>query len=74
MVATPRVINAVVLPTHCQDSLSCQTSKKAAKLKANKGKNMRKPTDAESPIPRQILMMVSIGIFLKSPKGRLLNL
>ena len=59
IVAAPKVIKAAVLPIHSQDSLSCQTSKKEAKLKANNGKKTLKPTDADKPTPRQILIMVS---------------
>ena len=61
-VATPKAIRAAELPIHCQDSLSCQTLKYEAKLKANKGRKTLNPTEADSPIPRQILIMVSIVI------------
>ncbi len=66
-VATPKVIKAVVLPIHCQDSFRCQTSKYAAKLSANNGKNTLKPTEAASPIPKHKLIMVSgvIAIILQ---------
>ncbi len=57
-----------MLPTHSQDSLSCQTLKYDAKLKTNKGKNTLKPTDAANPIPKQILIMVSIVIINKYQK------
>lgn len=60
--ATPKVINAAELPTHCQDSLSSQTPKYDAKLKANKGKNTRKPTEAAKPIPKKILIIESTVI------------
>jgi hypothetical protein len=62
-VAAPKVMRAPVLPIHSQDSLSCQTSKKAARLKANKGKNTLNPTEADKPTPRQILNIVSKVIF-----------
>ena len=64
-VATPSVTSAAVLPIHCHESLSCQTSKYEAKLKANNGKNTRNPTDADKPTPRQILIMVSIVMICK---------
>lgn len=60
MVATPKVMTAVKLPIHSQDSLSSQTLKYAAKLKANSGTKTLKPTDAESPIPKKMLIMVSV--------------
>lgn len=63
-VATPKVITAVVLPIHSQDSLSSQTLKYAAKLNVNNGKKTLKPTEAESPIPKKMLKMVSVVILL----------
>lgn len=58
--ATPNIMTAVKLPIHIQDALSSHISKYDAKLSANKGKNTLKPTEAANPIPRQILMIVSI--------------
>ena len=64
--ATPKTINADKLPTHCHDSLSSQTSKKDAKLNANNGRNTLNPTDAAKPIPKNMLITVSVVIMFKS--------
>lgn len=58
-VATPNVITAAKLPIHSQLSFSAQTSKYDARLRANKGRKTLKPTDAASPIPKNILITVS---------------
>ena len=61
-VATPNVITAARLPIHNHDELSSQTLKYDAKLSANNGRKTLNPTDAAKPMPRQILMMVSVMI------------
>ena len=63
MVATPRATTAAKLPIHCQLWFNSHTSKYEAKLRANNGKNTLKPTEAASPIPRKILIIVSEVIF-----------
>lgn len=65
-VATPKAINAGTVPSHCQDSFNCQTSKYAAKLNANKGKKTLNPTEADKPTPKQMLIIVSVVIILVS--------
>ena len=59
IIATPNMINAVKLPIHSQLSLSSQTPRYAAKLKAKSGRNTLKPTEAARPIPKNMLMIVS---------------
>ena len=66
-VATPSTITAARPPTHCQCWFSSQTPKYAARLSANRGKKTRNPTDAASPIPRNILIIVSDVMVKNSP-------
>ena len=64
-VATPNVMTAVRLPIHSHDSLSSQRLKCAARLKANRGTNTRKPTEAANPTPKNMLKIVSVVIIIK---------
>lgn len=50
---------AILLPIHCQLSLSSHIPKYEARLNAKSGRNTLKPTEAASPIPKKILMIVS---------------
>jgi hypothetical protein len=53
-------MTAAKLPIHCQLWFSSHRLKYDAKLRANKGKKTRKPTEAANPIPKKMLKIVSV--------------
>lgn len=59
MVATPRAMIAARLPIHCQLSFKSHNPTYEAKLNANRGRKTRKPTEADRPMPKKMLIMVS---------------
>lgn len=59
IVAAPKVTIATELPTHCQLSFNGIILKWEAKLSANNGTKILKPTDAANPIPIKILIIIS---------------